>query len=391
MDATTLGAMLPHLVAGLVPSLIELRRALHRHPELGFKEFETTKRIVAALDSHGIPVNVRESGAGAWIELGAGDRLVAYRADIDGLPLEEESGVSFASENPGVMHACGHDAHTAIGVGVAAALAGMGELPGRVRIIFQPAEEVFPGGAEVMLEEHVLEGVERIIAMHVDPSLETGCIGLKPGAITSSSDRFTITLRGPGGHTSRPHESPDTVFAAGKIITELEGLLSRHIDARTPRAVVFGAIHGGEAANVIPASVRLTGTVRVAGMALWDEIGPLLTELVPQIVSPTGVEAEIEYEKGLGPVNNDPDVVWAVEHAAVKVLSPHSVLSTYTSMGAEDFSVFTNAVPGALIRLGCKIDGRPARLHSARFDLDEDAIRVGTLVGAAAVLRLLED
>ncbi len=381
--------MLPQIVDELVPSLIDLRRDLHRHPELGFREFETTKRIAAALEGFGVPVQIRDAGTGAWAEIGEGDKMVAYRADIDGLPLEEESGSPFSSENPGVMHACGHDAHTAIGVGVAATLARMGQLPGRVRVFFQPAEEVFPGGAETMLEERILEGVSSIVAMHVDPSLQTGSIGLKPGSITSSSDRFTVILRGPGGHTSRPHESPDTIFAAGKIITELEGLLSRHIDARTPRAVVFGAISGGEAANVIPSTVRLTGTVRVAGLTLWQSIGSLLIELVHQIVLPTGVEAEVQYETGLGPVNNNPEVVWSIEHAAAKVLPAHSVESTYTSMGAEDFSVFTNEIPGALIRLGCRIDGRSTTLHSARFDLNEDAIRVGTLVGAASMIRLL--
>ncbi len=382
--------MLAAIVDDLLPSLIDLRRDLHRHPELGFKEFETTKRIVAALESFDVPATIRQSGTGAWTEMGEGNRTIAYRADIDGLPLEEEADVPFASENPGVMHACGHDAHTAIGVGVAATLARVGKLSGRVRFAFQPAEEVFPGGAEAMLAEGILDGVDHVIAMHVDPSLATGCIGLRPGPITSSSDRFTITLRGPGGHTSRPHESPDTIFAAGKVITELEGLLSRHIDARTPRAIVFGAVRGGEAVNVIPSVVRLTGTVRVAGLTLWGTIGDLLADLVHQIVKPTGVEAEVVYERGLGPVVNDPEVVWAIEHAAAKVLSPHSVLSTHTSMGAEDFSVFTSAIPGALIRLGCKMDGRATTLHSARFDLDEDAIRVGTLVGAASVLQLLD-
>lgn len=382
--------MLAAIVDDLLPSLIDLRRDLHRHPELGFREFETTKRIVAALESFDVPATIRDAGTGAWTEMGEGRRTIAYRADIDGLPLEEETDVAFASENPGVMHACGHDAHTAIGVGVAATLARVGALPGRVRFVFQPAEEVFPGGAEAMLAEGILDGVDHVIAMHVDPSLATGCIGLRPGPITSSSDRFAITLRGPGGHTSRPHESPDTIFAAGKIITELEGLLSRHIDARTPRAVVFGAVRGGEAVNVIPSTVLLTGTVRVAGLTLWGTIGDLLVDLVHQIVKPTGVEAEVVYERGLGPVDNDPEVVWAIEQAAGKVLSPHSILSTHTSMGAEDFSVFTSAIPGALIRLGCKMDGRATTLHSARFDLDEDAIRVGTLVGAASVLHLLD-
>ncbi len=382
--------MLPEAVDAVLPSLIELRRDIHRNPELGFSEFRTTKRIAEELEKHGLPFHVREAGTGGWLEIGEGDRLVAYRADIDALPLEEESRLPFRSEIPGVMHACGHDAHTAIGVGVAAALAARGDLPGRVRFLFQPAEEVFPGGAESMLEERLLEGVERIIAMHVDPALETGSIGLKPGPITSSSDRFTITFRGPGGHTSRPHESPDTIFAAGKVITEMEGLLSRHIDTRTPVAVAFGAIHGGEAANVIPSAVRLTGTVRVASLELWETIGDLFVDLVHRIVAATGVQADIDYEKGLGPVNNDPEVVWAVERGASEVLEAHCIRSTYTSMGAEDFSVFSARVPATLIRLGCKIEGHKTTLHSARFELNEGAIRVGTLVGAAAVLQLLD-
>lgn len=381
--------MLPDLVDSLVPSLIELRRDLHRTPELGFSEFRTTKRIGEALEAHGLPFTIRDAGTGGWLEIGGGERLIAYRADIDALPLQEEGQLPFRSEVPGVMHACGHDAHTAIGVGVAATLAAHGDLPGRVRFLFQPAEEVFPGGAEAMLEERLLDGVEQIIAMHVDPSLETGSVGLKPGPITSSSDRFTITFRGPGGHTSRPHESPDTIFAAGKVITEMQGLLSRHLDTRTPVAVAFGAIHGGEAANVIPAAVSLTGTVRVASLELWETIGELFSDLIHRIVAPTGVKADINYEKGLGPVDNDPDVVWAVERAASGVLDAHCVRSTYTSMGAEDFSVFSARVPATLIRLGCRIEGHQTALHSARFELNEEAIRVGTLVGTASILELL--
>lgn len=375
--------------ADLLAAITELRHAIHREPELGNKEFETTAAVARALTDHGVPHVVREAGTGVVAEFGDPDGpIVGYRADLDALPITETTGLPYASQRPGVMHACGHDAHTAIAVGIAATLVGE-DLPGRVRLIFQPAEEVFPGGAEALVAEGWARNLAAIVAVHAEPALEAGQVGIKAGPITSSSDRFTIVLSGPGGHTARPHETPDTLLAAGKVLSELEALFSRRVDARVPRAVAFGSVHGGEAANVIPASVRLSGTVRVADRTAWREMEEVFTSLVHQVVAPLRVGVTIEYEPGIAPVVNHEGVVQMIEDAARAVVGDAGVHGTYTSMGAEDFSAFTQAVPGALLRLGCADGGRFTPLHSAGFRFADEALGVGVDVGAESVRRLL--
>jgi amidohydrolase len=383
--------MLSTLARTLTDAMVELRRELHRHPELAFAEHKTTSEICKALERLGVTYSVLECGTGLVAEVGTSGPTVAYRADIDALPLLENTNVPFRSEVDGVMHACGHDAHTAIGVGIAGVLSQMESLPGRVRILFQPAEEGFPGGASTMIEEGSLGEARSILAMHVDPGMQAGEIGLKTGAITSSSDRFHIQLSGPGGHTARPHETADTIFAAGKIITELEALLTRHTDVREPRVLTFGQVEGGHAANVIPASVTLAGTVRIAGDELWSEMEAIFTSLVQQIVAPTGVQATVEYETGIAPVINDPSVIRCAGRAGEAQLPPGAVKSTYTSMGAEDFSAFTELIPGALVRLGCQAAIGKTPLHSSTFELDESAIHTGIVVGAATLIEMLKD
>jgi amidohydrolase len=382
--------MLPDLVNTLSGEMIQLRRAIHRRPELAFAEFETTRRVASSLDALGVSYQVQESETGLVADIGNSGPMVAYRAELDGLPLHEESDLEFRSEVDGLMHACGHDAHTAIGVGIAGVLNQVKDLPGRARILFQPAEEGFPGGAEKMLEAQALGDATSILAVHVDPSLLAGQIGLKTGPITSSSDRFRIELTGPGGHTARPHETADTILAAGKIITELEGLLTRHTDVREPRVLTFGQVNGGKAANVIPASVVLEGTLRIAGDKLWSEIGGIFEKLIHQIVAPTGVAAAVGYEIGIAPVINSDTTIQSVGAAAESFLAPDAVQPTYTSMGAEDFSVFTSAIPGALVRLGSQAAGGHTPLHSSRFTLDEDAIGTGMLLGAASLLEMMK-
>jgi amidohydrolase len=375
--------------AELLDAVRHLRRRIHRRPELGNKEFETTAAVSEALERYGVPHEVRSEGTGVIAEFGSDTGpVVGYRADLDALPITEALGIPFASEVPGVMHACGHDAHTAIAVGVAATLAAE-DLPGRVRVIFQPAEEVFPGGAEALVDEGRADGLSAIMALHADPALPAGHVGIKAGPITSSSDRFTVVITGPGGHTARPHETPDTLLAAGKLLSELEALFSRRVDARIPRAVVFGSVHGGEASNVIPASVRLSGTVRIADRAAWRTMDATFTDLVHQIVAPLGVGVSVEYEPGIAPVVNHEVVVLMIEDASQVVVGNEHLHSTYTSMGAEDFSHFTQAVPGALLRLGCSDGGPFTPLHSAAFRFDETALGVGVDVGAESLRRLL--
>ena len=373
----------------VAPRAVELRRAIHRRPELGRQEFATTELVVRALAGAGITSRVRSANTGLVADIGESGSLVGFRADLDALPIQEHTGLPFASELPGLMHACGHDAHTAIAVGIALALNELGTLPGRVRFLFQPAEELFPGGADEMLREGAIEGVQAVIALHVDPSLPPGQIGFKTGPITSSSDRFLITIDGPGGHTARPHDSVDTIFAAGQVITQLPALLDRLIDARLPLSLVFGRVQGGMAGNVIPASVELSGTCRSLDRATWERMPKLIDRLVHEIVAPLGATAMVDYEVGIPPVINDQFVVAEVEYAVSSILGTQAVALTQASLGAEDFSYFLQEIPGALFRLGTQLPDRKTDLHSAWFDIDEAAIEVGILAGTTAMLRLM--
>jgi amidohydrolase len=287
------------------------------------------------------------------------------------------------------MHACGHDVHTAIGTGVALALARLEPLPGRVRVIFQPAEETFPGGGQDMVREGHADGLESIIAFHVDPTIPAGKIGLRSGAITASADRFYVTLEGPGGHTARPHRTVDLIYAAGKVITDLPALVDRLTDSRAPLALVFGRVAGGTADNVIPTTVELSGTCRTLDRTVWQEIPALLERLVQEIAAPTGAKVIVHCQRGIPPVMNDEGVVAVCREAVTHSLGLEAATIAPASMGAEDFARFTEAVPGALLRLGARPEGRDVDLHSAAFAVDEAAIETGLIAGVFSVLALL--
>jgi amidohydrolase len=378
---------LDSLVAAVLPDVVEVRRAIHAHPELSGEEYDTTALLVDRLRAAGLSPWLRTPKTGLAVDIGSGPTTVAFRADLDALPIEEPAGLDFASAVPGVMHACGHDAHAAIALGVALVLARM-ELPCRARIIFQPAEETFPGGAFELCKEGAIDGVDSILAFHVDPSLEVGYVGFREGAITASADRFYITLEGPGGHTARPHKTVDMVYAAGKVATDLPALLDRKLDARAPMALVFGRIQAGTADNVIPTSADLSGTVRVADPAVREQIPPLLESLVHQIVEPLGAKAEIHYQRGIPPVMNDPNVLEVLRVATAAALGDHRARPTYLSMGAEDFARYLEDVPGCLLRLGCQTPGEFTDLHSSGFVLDEACLAVGVRVAVEGILAL---
>lgn len=375
------------LVADVLPLVVETRRAIHRHPELSGEEYRTTELLAETLRERGLRPRVRTPKTGLVLDVGTAGPTIAFRADLDALPITEPTGLPFASDAPGVMHACGHDAHTAIGLGIALVLSEL-DLPGRVRFLFQPAEETFPGGAYEFVRERVLDGVDAIMAFHVDPGLETGRVGLRSGPITSSADRFTVILEGPGGHTARPHATVDLVYAAGLVATQLPALADRQVDARAPIALVFGRISGGTAHNVIPTQIEMTGTVRTADRGLWEEIPSLFERLVHAIVAPTGARATVHYQRGLPPVVNDADLVGRIEAALVAAGGPDATSATHLSMGAEDFARYLDEVPGALLRLGCRA-GDGMDLHSASFLLDEGCLEVGTRLGASILLELL--
>lgn len=371
--------------------MVELRREIHEYPEVGWSEHRTTRKVAEHLLAWDLRPVIRAEGTGAVVEVGAGDRIVGFRADLDALPIQEDNKVGYASQHPGVMHACGHDVHTAVAVGMAGVLAEMGpELPGRVRFIFQPAEEKIPGGASVMCAEGAREGLVAVAAFHVDPSLAAGSIGVRHGGITGASDRIIIRLEGPGGHTSRPHQTVDIAYAAGRVITDLPGLLRHGVDPRETVALVFGRIQGGSAENVIPTQIELGGTVRLFNLDLWRMMPKLVEQHVHDLVAPLGATAHVDYVQGSPPVVNDAGVVDAFERAARTVLGEGGVTETHQSLGSEDFAWFLETVPGALIRLGAALRDRTVDLHSATFDVDERCIETGISVGVTAVLDLLD-
>jgi amidohydrolase len=383
----------PHLrglVAEILPSVIDLRRTIHRHPELAHEEYRTTELVASTLRGASLSPRTRTPHTGLTLELGSGSPAFGFRADLDALPIQEPEGLGFRSEVPGVMHACGHDLHAAIGVGLALALDRLGPLPGRVRFIFQPAEETFPGGALEMVREGAAEGLAGVVAFHVDPTLEPGKMGLRSGAITGSADRFYITLEGPGGHTARPHRTVDLVYAAARVVTDVPALLGRLTDARSPMALVFGKATAGTADNVIPTVAELSGTCRTLDRGLWEELPALLERVVQEVVAPTGAKVLVHYQRGIPPVINDEQVVARCQQAIATVLGPEALAQAPTSMGAEDFARFTEAVPGALLRLGARPPGREVDLHSASFLADEAALETGLLAGLAVLLGLLQ-
>ena len=379
-------------LAAHATDLVAVRRRLHSRPELGYAEHETTALLVERLTAVGLAPRVLPSGTGAVCDVGAGSRVVALRADIDALPLIDGKSVPYASTVPGVCHACGHDAHTTIVLGAALALAGAPELGGRVRVVFQPAEETVPGGALDALDGGVLKDVERIFALHCDPRLATGRIGLRTGPITAACDQITVALSGPGGHTARPHNTVDLVYALGKVITEVPALLSRRADPRHGMSLVWGAVEAGVAPNTIPRDGVLRGTVRMLSRDAWDGAEALVRGLVSEVVAPTGGVADVQYTQGVPPVVNDATSVGLLRAGTQSALGPEAADDTEQSLGGEDFAWYLDHVPGALARLGVRspaATGPLLDLHQPTFDIDEDALAVGVRLLVHTALTVL--
>lgn len=357
--------------------VVAIRRDLHAHPELGFAEHRTTELLQTRLRALGLEPKLLPTGTGAVCDIGSDGPLIALRADIDALPIADQKDVPYRSTVDGVCHGCGHDAHTAILLAAAERLA-RSDLPGRVRLLFQPAEETVPGGAYAVITSGILDGVEQIFAVHCDPRLRAGQIGLRVGAITAASDHLEVVLRGTGGHTARPHLTQDIVFALGQVITELPGLLSRLVDPRAAMSLVWGSVEAGKAANAIPAVGRVRGTLRAFDRQAWDQAGPLVRRLVDQIVAASGAQATTTYTRGVPPVHNAAEAVDVQRAAIVRALGEDAVASTEQSMGGEDFAWYLDTIPGALARLGVSRPGQPAfDLHQGTFDIDETALDVG--------------
>jgi amidohydrolase len=361
--------------------VVAWRRALHSVPELGRAEHRTTELVARRLMAAGLEPRTLPGGTGLVCDIGFGDRCVALRADLDALPLQENTGLPFASTVDGVMHACGHDAHTAMLLGAGLALASAPSLPGRVRLLFQPAEEIQPGGAIDMVADGVMDGVERIFALHCDPRLEVGKVGTRVGPITSACDVLEIRLTSPGGHTSRPHLTADLIEALGVIITQLPLLLTRQVDPRSGTVLVWGAVQAGEAANAIPQQGVLRGTLRTADHNTWGELEVKVRALVTALLAPTGAGYVLEHIRGVPPVVNEAVSAGMLASAAVAVGGVDASTSTEQSSGGEDFAWYLEHAPGAMARLGVWPGHGPMRdIHQPTFDLDERALPFGVRI-----------
>jgi amidohydrolase len=361
--------------------LVDWRRHIHAHPELGRQEFGTTQFVASRLADAGLNPKVLPAGTGLVCDIGP-DHLpkIALRADMDALPIPERTGAPYASTVANVSHACGHDAHTAILQGVALALAQVPELPIGVRLIFQPAEELMPGGAIDAIAAGVLAGVSRIFALHCDPRLVVGKVGVTVGPITSAADQIDITLHSPGGHTSRPHLTADLVYGLGTLITGVPGVLSRRIDPRNSTVMVWGAVNAGVAANAIPQIGTLSGTIRTASHETWLSLEALVREVIAALLEPLGIEHTVVYRQGVPPVVNEEHSTRILTHA-IEAVGPDVLAETRQSGGGEDFSWYLEEVPGAMARLGVWSGRGPQLdLHQPTFDLDERALAVGVRV-----------
>ena len=333
-------------------------------------------------------------GSGLVAEIGDGGAMIALRADIDALPVSDLGGEPWTSTVDGVAHACGHDAHVASVLGAGLALSELrdhGLLQGRVRLLFQPAEEVMPGGAKHLIAHGALDEVDTIMALHCEPAVDVGQIGLRGGSLTSAADKIEVRLQGTGGHTSRPHLTGDLTFALAKVTTELPAVLSRRMDTRSGVSVVWGMIRAGSAPNVIPGQGMVAGTVRILDAVAWAECEPIIREAVNDIVRPYGVEATIDYIQGVPPVVNDAKVNAWFADAAVSVLGPHGQVEVPQSLGGEDFGWYVKQIPGAMFRLGTRTPGGPTYdLHQGNLRIDERAISIGARILAESAFAGLD-
>ncbi|MER6621131.1 M20 family metallopeptidase [Streptomyces sp. NPDC000931] len=393
------GAVLPGaLPETLRAELVAFRRDLHMHPELGHQEFRTTAAIKERLEQAGLKPRVLSGGTGLICDIGTDDEagtdsaMLALRADIDGLPIPDmKADCPYRSTVPDRAHACGHDVHTTVVLGAGLVLAELhrqGLLPRPVRLIFQPAEEVLPGGAAEVVEDGGLDGVGRILAVHCDPRVDAGRIGLREGAITSACDRLEIALDGPGGHTARPHLTTDLVTAAARVVTDVPALVGRRVDSRSGLAVTWGRVESGHAPNVIPQHAELSGTVRCLDLETWRQAPDIVVAAIDEVANLHRAKSEITYVRGVPPVVNEAGATELLRDAMIARRGADSVEGTEQSLGGEDFSWYLERVSGAMARLGVRPPGeRTVRdLHQGDFDVDEHAITVGVELFTGAAL-----
>ena len=366
--------------------IVSLRRHLHRFPELSGEEHDTSETVQEKLDEHGIPFTTgyAKTGVLGVVEGGRPGRTVALRADMDALPIQEENEHSFVSQVDGVMHACGHDAHTAMLVGAGCLLDDVrDELPGRVLLVFQPAEEASPtGGARRMMKEGVFEEhrPDVIFAQHVWPELPVGQVGVRRGPITGASDRFKVTIEGEGGHASKPHQTIDAIVVANQVINSLQTIVSRDVDPLRSAVLTVGKIRGGTRYNSIAQKATLEGTIRTFSPDTKERVKERFHAIVTGVAGSMEASAHIKYLDGYPATINTPEWAERVRKTAQDLLGEDATPQIESSMGGEDFGRFLQEYPGAYFRLGTASpnSSEKRRLHDSRFDIDEAALWPGT-------------
>ncbi|HYI25475.1 MAG TPA: amidohydrolase [Thermomicrobiales bacterium] len=383
----------------ILPGVIADRRHLHEHPELAFQEYETAKFVAARLSSLGledIKTGVGGTGVTGLIRGGRGDgKVVMVRADMDALPILEENQVEYVSTNPGVMHACGHDAHTAMLLGLTRLLNDRKpEFAGTVKVLFQPAEEVPPGGAIEMIRDGALEGphVDAVLGLHVSSETPAGQIAIRAGAGSASSDRFLITIKGRGGHAASPHEAVDPIVIGAQIVTAFQTMVSRNTDPVKSAVVSTTAFLAGEAFNVIPDTAELRGTVRTLDPEVRELMEQRLTALATNIATAFGGEAIVDYRKGYPGIVNDPAMTDLVRQAAIATVGAENTIDSPIGLGGEDFAYYTLQRPGCFFNVGTRNEDRGIVWghHHPRFDIEEEGMAAGIATMGNAVLAYLE-
>jgi len=376
----------------LEPQLVAWRRAIHMHPELGFEETQTAALAASVLESLGIAVRTGVGTTGVIGVLGSGRPAIGLRADMDALPIQEAAPVPFASQTPGVMHACGHDAHVAMLLGAATLLSKAGPLPGEIRFLFQPSEEranpAGKTGAALLIEDGALDGLARLLALHVKVSLPAGQIEITPGYALASGDYFEASILGKGCHDSAPQEGVDPIYILAQVINAIYGIRARRIDPLQPGTISIGSVHGGQKGNVVPGEVKINGTIR----ALSDDVRRQMTEELARalnVARALGGDYQLAVRAGLPSTYNDPLLAQIVRQAVVDLLGEDAVAPPAPALGVEDFGLLTRRVPGVIAMLGARPGATVYPHHSPNFEIDESCLPLGAAVLASAALRLL--
>ena len=371
------------------------RRDFHKHPELGFQEYRTSAKVAESLISLGCRVKQNVGKTGVVGELGQGLPIVAIRADMDALPLQEDNQTNYSSQNPGVMHACGHDAHTAILLGVAELISKEVSFPGTVRFLFQPAEEVADeegiSGAPRMIQDGAMEGgVGLVLALHVSAHVPVGQIHIGAGPSSGGVDSFRASIIGMGGHGARPHETVDPIYLSAHVILALNGIISRKLNPFDSAVISIGSIHAGNAENIIPNKVDILGTLRYTQHSVQEKMHTEITKAF-DVAKALGGNYQLIFEIGTPPMINDEKAANFIKQTAIAMLGMENVNLPPNGLGAEDFGCFTELAPGAMFSLGSKVEGDEREHHNSRFDVNDRCLPFGAAILAETTLRFLRN